>query len=282
MPSDKPVVPPIQYPPQGEAPVITPSDWASWINELPSLTAGAPAPQMTIQTVASPVVPPIIEEAHQQPRNLITADTLRGAPTASVDAYASSVGSNASRSTLQDSDDETDENPDAPVIPPIENYTSLTRATSGPKHLERALYGQVNPLLVAEAVFGIADEGTLAEAYGMTLAELRNVITSKPFQTAADSLRKAWETNPQLDTQFRAKQSFDYLLPILTAQAADPKAHPGFKAKLLELAAKIGNVMPKETINAAGNGNTFAIQIILPGADKKDEDDFKIIDGSEL
>lgn len=268
--SNDPIIPPIHYPPQGEAPVITPSDWASWINELPSLTAGAPSPIQTAAASTPISVPPIIEEAHQPPRNLITADTLKA------------DSRNAGTPTLQDQDDYDDQNPDAPVIPPIENYTSLTRATSGPKHLERALYGQVNPLLVAEAVFGIADEGTLAEAYGMTLAELRNVLTSKPFQTAADSLRKAWETNPQLDTQFRARQAFEYLLPIAVSKATDPRAHPGLVKSVLELTAKIGNVMPKETIQAGGGGNTFAIQIILPGVDKKDDDDFRIIDGSEV
>lgn len=263
---------PINYPASGEAPVISPSDWASWINELPQMVAGTAEPQ------PAPVIPPIIEEAHQPAapnpamQNVITAQTLR--------EQQQPHPPNAKRASiaLQPAEDDFD----LPIVPEIEeHYDSLTKATSGPRHLERALYGQVNPLLVAEVVFGIADEATLASAYGMTSTELRRVVESKPFLTAAESLKKAWGDNPQLDTQFRAKQSFDYLLPILTAQAADPKAHPGLKKGLVELLAKVANVMPKETINAGGGGNSFAIQIILNQPESKD-DDFRIIDGSDV
>lgn len=263
---------PINYPASGEAPVISPSDWASWINELPQMAAGTAEPQ------PAPVIPPIIEEAHQPatpnqaPQNVITAQTIR------EQQQSQPAPAKRTSTALQPAEDDFD----LPIVPEIEeHYDSLTKATSGPRHLERALYGQVNPLLVAEVVFGIADEATLASAYGMTPAELRRVVESKPFLTAAESLKKAWGDNPQLDTQFRAKQSFDYLLPILTAQAADPKAHPGLKAKILEMTAKVGNIMPKENVVAGGGGNSFAIQIIL-NTDTKKDDDFRIIDGSEV
>jgi hypothetical protein len=266
---------PVAYPPANQQIQITPAEWASWINELPNVAAGESASYSDFQTDDLPVIPPIINEAHQAPQNVITAETLKA-------ATAKAPAKTHVAPTLQDQD-LGDDDFDLPLDPETdENYTSLTKATSGPKHLERALYGKVNPLLVAEYVFAIADEATLAQAYGMTVPELRKTITTQPFQTAADSLRKAWETNPQLDTQYRAKQSFDYLLPIIAAQAADPKAHPGLKTKCLELLAKVGNVMPKENIVGGVGGNTFAIQIILPGAEKKEDDDFRIIDGSEV
>lgn len=262
---------PLAYPPTATQIQITPAEWASWINELPDVAAGESAPYSDFQIDDLPVIPPIINEAHQAPQNVITAETLKA-------AMAKDPAKTQIAPTQQDGYPG-DDDFDLPLDPETdENYTSLTKATSGPKHLERALYGQVNPLLVAEYVFAIADEATLAQAYGMTVPELRKTITTQPFQTAADSLRKAWETNPQLDTQYRAKQSFDYLLPIITAQAADPKAHPSLKAKLLELTAKIGNIMPKDNI-VAGGGNSFAIQIIFPAAEQKEEDDFRIIDG---
>ena len=265
----------LPYPPTAPQIQITPAEWASWINELPNVAAGEAAPYSDFQTDDLPVIPPIINEAHQAPQNVITAETLKA-------SSKSTPAQNLPAPTLQDCHPG-DDDFDLPLDPETdENYNSLAKATSGPKHLERALYGQVNPLLVAEYVFAIADEATLAQAYGMTVPELRKTITTQPFQTAADSLRKAWETNPQLDTQYRAKQSFDYLLPILTAQAADPKAHPGFKKGLAELLAKVGNIMPKENIGVGAGGNTFAIQIILPGAEKKEDDDFRIIDGSEV
>ena len=275
---------PLPYPPTNQQIQITPAEWASWINELPDVAAGESAPYSDFQTDDLPVIPPIINEAHQGPQNVITAESLRqerGMTAAELRKAATVVERPAP--TLQNSDAAWDDLGDPDFPETDQNYTSLTKATSGPKHLERALYGQVNPLLVAEYVFAIADEVTLAQAYGMTVPELRKTITTQPFQTAADSLRKAWETNPQLDTQYRAKQSFDYLLPIITAQAADPKAHPGLKRGMMDLLAKVANVMPKESMNVGG-GNGFSINIVLPGITNKksDEDDIRIIDGSEI
>lgn len=267
---------PLAYPPQHQRIEITPAEWASWIAELPNVAGGEPAPYSASNANDLPAIPPIINEAHQGPQNVITAESLKA-------ASKSAPSQNLPAPTLQDGYPG-DDDLDLPLDPETDqNYNSLTKATSGPKHLERALYGQVNPLLVAEYVFAIADETTLAQAYGMTVPELRKTITTQPFQTAADSLRKAWETNPQLDTQYRAKQSFDYLLPIITAQAADPKAHPGLKRGMMDLLAKVANVMPKENMNVGG-GNGFSINIVLPGITNKksDEDDIRIIDGSEL
>src|SRR5574342_452247 len=68
---------PIAYPPANQQIQITPAEWASWISELPDVAAGEPAPYSASGQDDLPVIPPIINEAHQGPQNVITAETLK-------------------------------------------------------------------------------------------------------------------------------------------------------------------------------------------------------------